>query len=84
MGAEAARGVSAARPYDIITFDCYGTLIDWEGGIAGAFTRAVVGTGGRIDPHTVLAAYERIGATAGLEARLIEDRIAPRPRDYME
>jgi 2-haloalkanoic acid dehalogenase type II len=52
--------VSPARPYDIITFDCYGTLIDWEGGIAGAFTRAVVGTGGRIDPHTVLAAYERI------------------------
>lgn len=31
-----------------------------------------------------VAAYERIGATAGLEARLIEDRIAPRPRDYME
>ena len=60
MGAEAARGVSAARPYDIITFDCYGTLIDWEGGIAGAFTRAVVGTGGRVDPRAVLAAYERI------------------------
>jgi len=60
VGAEAARGVSAARPYDIITFDCYGTLIDWEGGIAGAFTRAVVGTGGRVDPRAVLAAYERI------------------------
>ncbi len=50
----------SARPYDIVTFDCYGTLIDWEGGIAGAFTRAVVGTGSRLDPHTVLAAYERI------------------------
>ena len=60
MGPEAARGVSVARPYDIITFDCYGTLIDWESGIAGAFTRAVVGTGSRLDPHTVLAAYERI------------------------
>src|SRR5215212_7329628 len=23
------------RRYDVITFDCYGTLIDWEGGIAG-------------------------------------------------
>ena len=21
------------RPYDVITFDCYGTLVDWEGGI---------------------------------------------------
>jgi len=27
------------RPYDVITFDCYGTLIDWEGGITEAFAR---------------------------------------------
>jgi 2-haloalkanoic acid dehalogenase type II len=26
------------RPYDLITFDCYGTLIDWETGILGAFS----------------------------------------------
>jgi 2-haloalkanoic acid dehalogenase type II len=25
------------RDYDIVTFDCYGTLIDWESGIAAAF-----------------------------------------------
>ena len=25
------------RRYDIITFDCYGTLVDWESGIAAAF-----------------------------------------------
>lgn len=25
-------------PYDIITFDCYGTLIDWRSGIREAFT----------------------------------------------
>jgi 2-haloacid dehalogenase/putative hydrolase of the HAD superfamily len=50
----------SARPYDIITFDCYGTLIDWEAGIAGAFARAVVGTGGRVDPRSALAAYEKI------------------------
>jgi 2-haloalkanoic acid dehalogenase type II len=25
------------REYDIVTFDCYGTLIDWESGIAEAF-----------------------------------------------
>jgi 2-haloalkanoic acid dehalogenase type II len=60
--------VSAARPYDIITFDCYGTLIDWESGIAGAFTRAVVGTGSRLDPPTVLAAYERIEPVVQAEA----------------
>ncbi|HXI90227.1 MAG TPA: HAD family hydrolase [Blastocatellia bacterium] len=26
-----------AEPYDLITFDCYGTLIDWEAGIISAF-----------------------------------------------
>jgi len=26
-----------AEPFEIITFDCYGTLIDWEGGIMAAF-----------------------------------------------
>ncbi|HVG22861.1 MAG TPA: HAD-IA family hydrolase [Thermoanaerobaculia bacterium] len=30
------------RRYDVITFDCYGTLIDWESGIAGAFRDAGV------------------------------------------
>ena len=58
----------SARPYDVITFDCYGTLIDWEGGIASAFTRAVVGTGSRLDPTTVLAAYERIEPVVEAEA----------------
>jgi 2-haloacid dehalogenase/putative hydrolase of the HAD superfamily len=29
-----------SRPYDVITFDCYGTLIDWEAGIASAFAAA--------------------------------------------
>jgi 2-haloalkanoic acid dehalogenase type II len=26
-----------SRRYDVVTFDCYGTLIDWEGGIGAAF-----------------------------------------------
>jgi len=58
--------MSAARPYDIITFDCYGTLIDWDGGIAGAFTKAVAETGGRLDAGRVFEAYEQI--EAGVEA----------------
>jgi FMN phosphatase YigB (HAD superfamily) len=28
------------RPYDVVTFDCHGTLIDWETGITRAFTAA--------------------------------------------
>jgi 2-haloacid dehalogenase len=38
------------------TFDCYGTLIDWEGGIAGAFARLWPQADGR----ALLGAYHRI------------------------
>jgi len=31
--------------YDYVTFDCYGTLIDWERGIADAFVRAAARDG---------------------------------------
>ncbi len=43
--------------WDVLTFDCYGTLIDWEDGIAGAFLSAAREAGVRLDPHAVLAAY---------------------------
>ncbi|MFL5749604.1 MAG: haloacid dehalogenase type II [Chloroflexota bacterium] len=52
------------RSFDVLTFDCYGTLIDWESGIAaalGAVTRA----------HGVDIADEALlGRFAGHEARL--------------
>ena len=57
----------SARPYDIITFDCYGTLIDWDGGIADAFARAVAETGGGLDPRHVLEVYEEIEAQVEAE-----------------
>jgi 2-haloalkanoic acid dehalogenase type II len=44
------------RRYDVITFDCYGTLIDWEGGIAGAFGSAGV----HLSREEVLRAYAEI------------------------
>ena len=59
--------MTATRPYDVITFDCYGTLIDWDGGIAGAFGRAVAETGGRLDAHHVFEAYEKIEAQVEAE-----------------
>ena len=48
------------RPYDIITFDCYGTLIDWEGGIGTAFAKAAAADGVALDPAAVLTAYAEI------------------------
>jgi 2-haloalkanoic acid dehalogenase type II len=47
------------RPYDVITFDCYGTLIDWERGIADAFT-GEFGAEQSFDLGAVLAAYHEI------------------------
>ena len=41
----------------IVTFDCYGTLIDWNGGIAGAFSREGHRQGRQVDETAVLAAY---------------------------
>ena len=46
------------RPFDIITFDCYGTLIDWESGIAGAFLDAAQKDGIALRREEVLRAYE--------------------------
>jgi len=46
------------RPFDIITFDCYGTLIDWEGGIAGAFLEEAQKNGIALRRDDVLRAYE--------------------------
>lgn len=48
-----------ARQYDVITFDCYGTLIDWESGIAGAFLRAAREDGIELRREDVLRAYEQ-------------------------
>ena len=45
-------------PFDFVTFDCYGTLIDWEGGIAGAFEAEAASLGLRPPGRgEVIAAY---------------------------
>ncbi len=48
------------REYDIVTFDCYGTLIDWEDGLRRAFLEAAAVDGVTLDPKAVLAAYAEI------------------------
>ena len=44
------------RPFDVITFDCYGTLIDWEAGITDAFKAAATADGVHVDPAAALKA----------------------------
>lgn len=52
--------MAGSRAYDVVTFDCYGTLIDWEGGIGAAFARAARADGVRLEPAAVLAAYHEV------------------------
>lgn len=44
------------RPFDVITFDCYGTLIDWEAGITEAFRAAAAADGLNVDSAAALRA----------------------------
>jgi 2-haloalkanoic acid dehalogenase type II len=46
--------------FDVLTFDCYGTLVDWERGIADAFEAAAAADGVRLDRAAVLRAYHAV------------------------
>jgi 2-haloacid dehalogenase/putative hydrolase of the HAD superfamily len=46
-----------ANEFDLITFDCYGTLIDWEGGITTAFQQEAALDGRSFDRESIIAAY---------------------------
>jgi HAD superfamily hydrolase (TIGR01493 family) len=43
--------------FDIITFDCYGTLIDWESGIVSAFQSEAARDGLAFSADEISAAY---------------------------
>ncbi|MHB8577155.1 MAG: HAD family hydrolase [Dehalococcoidia bacterium] len=49
-----------SEPYEIITFDCYGTLIDWDGGIVAAFQTTAQADGIRLEAAAVLDAYHAV------------------------
>jgi 2-haloalkanoic acid dehalogenase type II len=48
------------RRWDVVTFDCYGTLIDWERGIADAFRGAAADAGAPADVAAALRAYHEV------------------------
>ncbi len=49
-----------ARSYDFVTFDCYGTLIDWVSGIRDAFAKAAAADGIAISTDDVIHLYGEI------------------------
>lgn len=50
--------------FDALTFDCYGTLIDWEAGLTAAFRPVLAAHGIEIDDEALLARYARHEAAA--------------------
>lgn len=65
------------RRFDVVTFDCYGTLIDWEEGIATAFVDAAREDGVELSREEVIRAYERIEPVVERESyRLYRDVLA--------
>ena len=50
--------------FDVLTFDCYGTLIDWEAGLATAFAPVLTAHGVAADDEDLLARYARHEAAA--------------------
>ncbi len=49
--------------FDVVTFDCYGTLIDWETGLVAALRTALPGAAG-VDDDVLLETYARHEAEA--------------------
>ena len=57
------RELSSALPnFQFLTFDCYGTLIDWETGILGALRPIVSAHGKQIDDARLLELYGELEA----------------------
>jgi 2-haloalkanoic acid dehalogenase type II len=62
--------------FDIITFDCYGTLIDWESGITDAFQSEAGRDGVSLRPDQIINAYM-------LEEPLVESKSYRRYREVL-
>jgi 2-haloacid dehalogenase len=56
-------GVDFGR-FDAITFDCYGTLIDWEAGLTDAFRPILAGQGIAMDEDDLLTRFAGYEAAA--------------------
>lgn len=46
--------------FDILTFDCYGTLIDWRGGISDAISEVAAAAGQPVERDRILGLHAQI------------------------
>ncbi len=64
------------RQFDVVTFDCYGTLIDWEAGMVEAFQRAAASDGVSLEGAAVLRTlFDARPAAEAPEYRTYRDRL---------
>ncbi|HEX9692252.1 MAG TPA: HAD-IA family hydrolase [Gemmatimonadales bacterium] len=81
--------------FDVVTFDCYGTLIDWEDGISAAFARAwgvdqarhreaVLRAYAAVEPQVQAAGFRVYKEVLAETARRVADHLAwdAGPRDW--
>lgn len=55
--AERDRAMVDFSRFEILTFDCYGTLINWEAGLLPALNRILAAHGKKVDDATILELY---------------------------
>ena len=56
------------QPYDVITFDCYGTLIDWERGVRDGFAAAAAASGRPVDTSAAMRLFAETEPVVQAEA----------------
>jgi 2-haloacid dehalogenase len=71
--------------FEILTFDCYGTLIDWEAGILSALHRILSAHGKKIDDATILKLYGNFEQRSEQRSEQSSEQRAFRPyREVLE
>jgi len=67
--------------FSVLTFDCYGTLIDWETGIHRALANLIGRTGRRYSPDQALEAFARHESEQEAETGAMPANDGIRPND---
>jgi 2-haloacid dehalogenase len=57
------KGIDFSR-FDVLSFDCYGTLVDWETGILEALRPFLAGRGASLGDETILELYAKLESGA--------------------
>lgn len=74
--------ISDFSRFHVITFDCYGTLIDWESGILAAFRPILKAHGAELDDAEIVRLYAEIEVKEEAEYRAYKDILAAVVRGF--